>query len=272
MLFLKFLFYGIIFLILAYFLVGYYVDVKLRHKNFSSAYDDCHKVWSARGLYGGEIDENSIQSIGKAFDRGAMGVEVDVFYDVDMKDFIVSHNRPYELKNGKILPLKELFDALGKDHYFWLDFKKLRHLSKTQALEAVERLKEISSRNHLFERVYVEGENPTNLALFRKAGFHTIFDTHPATDNSFLEPLMIGVYKMFYYFGEHTVMGMEYGELDNPVFGPNTQRRLGNIPVFLYHVPVDESLVDKLLNIKSVRAFIVGNNQSVDFHHKTACQ
>jgi len=255
---------------LCYFLVTNYVDYQLARRDFSDAYDDVRKVWTARGIYGDDIDENSIQSIGHAFLEGAMGVEVDVFYDVEMKDYIVSHNFPYELKNGKLLPLSELFDTLGEGHYFWLDFKKLRRLNRAQVLDAVQRLKEISNQGSLHKRVYIEGETPFNLAAFRRAGFHTIFDTHPEPDNSLLAPFMISIYKAFYYFGNHTVMGMEYGELDKPVFGEKTRKRLGKLPVFLYHVPVDEDLIDELLEIGSVRAFIVGNNQSVNFHQKRA--
>jgi len=271
MLILQIIFVFLISLTLIYFIVGYYVDYQLSKKDFSDAYHDCRKIWTARGIYGEGIDENSIQSIGHAFDEGAMGVEVDVFYDVELNDYIVSHNYPYQLKNGKILPLSELLDAVGKDHYFWLDFKKLRRLSHEQALQAVQRLKDISQNNDVHERIYVEGENPANLSLFRKAGFHTIFDTHPAPASSFIAPLMITLYKAFYYFGNHTVMGMEYGALDNPVYAGKTRKSLGCLPVFLYHVPVDEPLLDELLQIEAVRAFIVGNNQSVNFHHKNAC-
>ena len=257
--------------VIAVFLLGKYVDFRLARKDFSDVYDDCHKVWTARGIYGDGVDENSIESIGHAFAEGALGVEVDVFYDVALNDFIVSHNFPYQLKNGRILPLSELFDALGDGHYFWLDFKKLRRLTKTQALQAVQRLQQISQKNQLHERIYVEGETPINLAHFRKAGFHTIFDTHPAPSGGMLAAAMITLYKIFFYFGEHSVMGMEYGELDRPVYGAATRKRLGRTPVFLYHVPVDEALLDELLGIEAVRAFIVGNNQSVNFYHKNAC-
>ena len=257
--------------VIAVFLLGKYVDFRLARKDFSDVYDDCHKVWTARGIYGDGVDENSIESIGHAFAEGALGVEVDVFYDVALNDFIVSHNFPYQLKNGRILPLSELFDALGDGHYFWLDFKKLRRLTKTQALQAVQRLQQISQKNQLHERIYVEGETPINLAHFRKAGFHTIFDTHPAPSGGMLAAAMITLYKIFFYFGEHSVMGMEYGELDWPVYGAATRKRLGRTPVFLYHVPVDEALLDELLGIEAVRAFIVGNNQSVNFYHKNAC-
>jgi hypothetical protein len=264
-------FYLLVLIVCAYFGLAYYVDYQLARKDFSSAYNDCHKVWTARGLYGGQTQQNSIKSIGRAFDRGALGVEVDIHYDVEIKDYIVSHSRPYRLKNGRILPLGELFDAVGAGRYFWLDFKKLRRLDQAQALEAVQRLIDISQVHGVKSRIYVEGANPTNLSYFNNAGFHTIFDTHPAPDNHFLSPFMITVYKIVYYFGDYTVMGIEYGEFDNPIYGANTRARLGNIPVFLYHLPVDQTLVDEMLRIDAVRAFIVGNNQSVDFHDKNNC-
>ena len=270
MLVLEIIFYLLIVLIVSIFTLSFYVNYRLSIRSHSEAYDDSRKVWTARGIYGEGVEENSIESIRHAFDEGAMGVEVDVFYDVEMNDFIVSHNRPYLLVKGKLLTLKELFDALGEGHYFWLDFKKLRFLTHLQALQAVHRLKIISAKNGVHQRVYVEGETPINLALFRKAGFHTIFDTHPTADNNFLTPFVIAVYKIFYYFGDHTVMGMEYGSVDKPVYGKNTQKRLGRLPVFLYHVPVDENLLDDLVEIQAVRALIVGNNQSVNFHYKKA--
>ena len=271
MLALQFLLAGILFLVIFVYMLGKYVDFRLVKKDFSDVYDNCHKVWTARGIYGDGIDENSIESIGHAFEEGALGVEVDVFYDVALNDFIVSHNFPYQLKNGRILPLSELFDALGDDHYFWLDFKKLRRLSKQQALKAIQRLLQISQKNNLHQRIYVEGETPINLAYFRTAGFHTIFDTHPAPSGGILASTMITLYKIFYFFGDHSVMGMEYGDLKYPVYGAATRKQLGRIPIFLYHVPVDEPLLDELLGIEAVRAFIVGNNQSVNFYHKNSC-
>ncbi len=271
MLALQIIFIVILLPVIMVYVLAKYVDFRLSRKKNFDVYDDCHKVWTARGIYGEGVDENSIESIGHAFREGARGVEVDVFYDVGLNDFIVSHNFPYQLKNGRILHLSELFDALGDDHYFWLDFKKLRRLSKPQALRAVQRLKQISSKNNLHQRVYVEGETPINLAHFRKAGFHTIFDTHPASSGGMLAAAMISLYKIFYYFGDHSVMGMEYGDIDRPVYGEATRKRLGSLPVFLYHVPVDESLVDELLKMDAVKAFIVGNNQSVNFYHKNAC-
>lgn len=252
--------------------VGYYVDFQLAKKNNADVYNDCHKVWTARGLYGDGVDQNSIESIGAAFSQGAKGVEVDIRYDVKLKDFIVSHDYPYNLKNGKILTLEKLFEALGDDHYFWLDYKKLRHLDEQQTQQAIDRLYEISQKNGLKDRIYIENEAPVNLSKYRDAGFHTIFDTSPVAESlPVLSAFMITGYKMFYYFGGHSVMAMNYGTVDDPIFGVRTQGRLKNVPVFLYHLPVDEDLFDEMLELTNVRVFLVGNNQSVNFHNKTSC-
>ncbi len=270
---LRIIFYFLLLLVIVYFGLVFYVDMQLSKKDFSDSYNGCHKVWTARGLYGNGIDQNSIESIGAAFEKGAEGVEVDVRYDKKMQDFIVSHDYPYNKKNGKILKLSELFDAVGDNHYFWLDYKKLRYLNDEQTQQAIQRLFEISKKNNLKDRIYIENEAPVNLLKYRKAGLHTIFDTSPVPESrSFVSALMVNLYKMFFFFGDHSVMAMNYGELDDPIYGEHTRERLKNVPVFLYHLPVDEVLVDELLALKNVRAFIVGNNQSINFHNKNSCE
>ena len=74
--------YIFLFSVVCFFMLLRYVDFQLAKKNFTDAYDDRRKIWSARGIYGEGVDENSIQSIAHSFSEGAMGVEVDVFYDV----------------------------------------------------------------------------------------------------------------------------------------------------------------------------------------------
>ena len=246
-----------------------YANRKLATRDFSTAYRDCHKIWSARGLYGGEIAQNTIESIGAAFDQGARGVEVDVFYDTALKDYVVSHDFPYNSKHGRLLRLGEVFQVLGEGHYFWLDFKNLRDLNRPQVSEAVAHLTLISGT--VKPRVYVEGSNPTNLSRFKKGGFNTIFDTQPEPARSILAGPMIRAYKIAFYFGGYTVMAMKYGSPGNPVYSPKTRRRLGDIPVFIYHLPTEPGLVAEMLNDDGVRAFLVGRDQSVDFFDQDAC-
>lgn len=271
---LKALFFLVLALTIAYFAVGAYVDWRLEKKEYGAAYTDCRKIWTARGLYGDGVPQNSIESIAAAFEAGAQGVEVDIRYDKDKGDYIVSHDYPYNLKYGKLLTLKELFDTLGKRYpgrYYWLDYKGIRFLGEHQQA-AIRRLSDISSDNGVKPFIYVEGEAPIALAAFRDAGFKSLYDTHPAPESwGPLSAFTIGIYKMVYYFGDFTVMGMEYGTLDDPVYGPENRRRLGALPVFLYHVPSKESLVREMRALPAVRAMIVGENESVNFHALDVC-
>lgn len=271
---LRYIFYFILLIVLVSYALTYYVDAQLASKDYSNSYNDCRKVWSARGLYGDglAVEQNSIQSFQAAAVAGAIGAEVDIFYDVGMQDYIVSHSRPYAKKQGRILPLAELFEATEDGFYYWLDFKRIRHLSEEQVNVAIQRLYDISKKNNQYERLYIEGEAPVNTSRYNEAGFHTIFDTHAEPESMGLaSTIMVNAYKIVFYFGNFSVMGIEYGELNDPVYGPANRKRLKDVPVFLYHVPVDEELIDELLVIKNVRAFIVGNNQSVNLHDKNNC-
>ncbi|NOR51114.1 MAG: hypothetical protein GQ470_00700, partial [Gammaproteobacteria bacterium] len=113
--------------VVAYFSVTTYVNYQLDQRSDYRAYDSCHKVWSARGLYQTGVEngvvENSIESVARAFAKGAGGVEIDVHYDVAMKKFIVSHGYRYREQKRPLLTLKEIFDAVGNEGYYWLDYK-----------------------------------------------------------------------------------------------------------------------------------------------------
>ena len=135
---LLFMFFTISMLMISYSIMVAYVDHKLKDRSYTGVYDDCHKIWAARGLVveGPDITpngtQNSIESIALAFSKGARGVEVDHYYDVELNQFIVSHDRPYNLKNGSLLTLEALFNATSGNNFFWLDFKKLRELDKEE--------------------------------------------------------------------------------------------------------------------------------------------
>ncbi|MFT5050525.1 MAG: hypothetical protein ACI8QZ_001927 [Chlamydiales bacterium] len=253
-----------------------YVDHMLAERTHEGVVNDCHKVWAARGLVreGPNITrngtQNSIESIQLAFDEGAQGTEVDVFFDTEMGHFIVSHDRPYNLKNGELLTLAALLKATGADGAFWLDFKKLRMLDDAGLAAAVAELEELTLMGGLKQRFYVEGEDPINLSAFRDAGFKTILDTHPLPDSNFVTPGLINLYKLLFYFGDFTVMGMNYGMLDDPIYGARTRQSLGTIPVFIYHVDDDASVLDELTHLEAVRVILV-KNHSVNRYDLSGC-
>lgn len=253
-----------------------YVDEQLKSRNFSASYANCHKVWGARGLVaeGPNItfngSQNSIESISLAFSRGARGSEVDVYFDRELKQFIVSHDFPYNLKNGSILTLEQLFNAIGSDGYFWLDFKKLRRLNDEQLAQSVAELERISAKGDLKQRIYVEGEAPFSLAAYRDAGFNTIFDSHPVAESLPLAGAIINFYKIVFYFGNYTVMAMNYGELDDPIYAEHTRRLMADIPVFIYHLDDHADTLMMLAKHPPVRVILV-ENHSLDRYGVSSC-
>ncbi len=257
--------------VVSYFSVTAYVNYQLERRTEHQAYNSCQKVWSARGVYAAWKDQNSIKSVRQALSMGAAGIEIDLHYDTVMRKFIISHDLPYNLKDGKLLSLKALLDAVGDRGYYWLDHKNMRWLSRAQSRDAIARLNEITTRGDLKSRIYVEGSDPLNLSLYRQAGFHTIFDVHPPKDSYPVTRFVIDLYKLFYYFGGHTVMGMAHGDMAEPIYGSDTQNSLGHVPLFLYHVPNNEVLIERLLAMPTVRVALVGRDASVDHFEKSGC-
>lgn len=262
---------------IAYHILLGYVERQLEARSHENAYNECKKVWATRGLIDeNETDvlnaQNSIASVRNAFAHGAVGTEIDHFYDTELKKFIVSHDRPYKLKDGELLTLEKFFNEAGNgSEYFWLDFKKLRHLSDDEMQDVVARLNDITQHHELKRRIYIEGANPHNLSILKHAGFNTIFDTHPRPESFVLTTLMVNLYKIIYYFGDYTVMAMKHGDSDNPNYGPKAKAALGDIPVFLYHVPDEPALLQELSKSPVVRVFML-NGHTINRYTTTACK
>ena len=260
----------------AFIVTANYVDKQLAARSWAGVYDDCYKIWATRGLVldGPQITpdglQNSIESIRLAFDRGARGTEVDVLFDTGMGQFIVSHDLPYNLKHGKLLTLEALFENTAGRNYFWIDFKKIRKLSDSELDASVAEMERLANKFGIKKWIYVEGEAPFSLAAYRDAGFNTIYDIHPRSDRNLFTPAIIALYKMVFYFGNFTVMAMNYGPMDDPKYGPRTQELLGDIPLFIYHIEDDRAELERLLRIRGVRVILV-RDHSLDRYRLNAC-
>lgn len=221
------------------------------------------KIWSTRGLVlsGADIlqdgEQNSIEAIARAFDEGAAGVEVDVFYDAELADFVVSHDRPYNKKNGALLMLDQLLAAVGERGAIWLDWKKLRHLDRTQMEAALASLDRYTSQGGLKGRFFIEGEDPFNLTRCGRAGFPTIYDSHPLPDANPFSSLVIDFYKAIYHFGGFTVLSMETGSAERMILGPGTVAALDRVPIFAYHAPADSTLLGPLHAQENVQVILL---------------
>ncbi len=256
---------------LAFLVATAWADWGLQNRKQANVYENPHKIWAARGLVLNDRritrhgTQNSIESIERAFQHGAQGVEVDAYFDPPLGRYVVSHDRPYNLKNGELLTLGPLLDAVGTQGEFWLDLKKLRHLAHGELNSAIAELARLTSTHGLKGRFYVEGEDPVNLSAYRRAGFLTVYDTHPLTDANPLTPLVVDLYKLIYYFGDHSVMGMNSGEGAELIYGPVTRRALLNVPMFIYHAPDEHQRINVLLSNPDVRVILIGDQTFARF-------
>ncbi|HEX7029915.1 MAG TPA: hypothetical protein VF254_04915 [Gammaproteobacteria bacterium] len=252
------------------------LDRGLQARTYEGIYKDCHKVWATRGLVldaavNDHTAGNSIATVRLAFERGARGAEIDVFYDPELARYVVSHNFPYDLKDGELLSLEKLFREVGGEHFYWLDFKHMRHLGDEAIADAAARLVEIADGLGMAKnRIYVEGATPFHLAHFRDAGFRTIFDIQPLADGHFMTPFVINLYKALFHFGDFDVLGMNYYYRGEPIYGPVTRELLGGVPVFIYHIPDDVQLLRELSAIPEVRV-LLDHDHGADRYAVNAC-
>ncbi|MEQ3657831.1 MAG: hypothetical protein ABNH21_02625 [Glaciecola sp.] len=248
------------FIVISYLSIVKYVDSQLASKTNLPSINACLKVWSTRGLVTEPANRlnnaNSIQSITHALNSGAQGVEIDVFFDVELDRFIVSHDRPYNLKNGHILTLSDVFSTIDTPAYYWLDFKKLTRLNESQVNQAVARLSLIVPSDSLRSNIYIESEHPIKLPPFQDKGFRTILDTQPLPVSFIGTRLIHNLYKIVFYFGDYSVMGIGYGEIDDPVYNHISESVLNHVPLFIYHVPNERKLIQRLSDQSNVKVLL----------------
>jgi len=234
------------------------IDYKFSRINPNVIYSDCLKVWAHRGFFKEGLEENSIESITKAFDLGAAGTELDVFYDLNLDEYIVSHDYPYNLKKGRILKLKDVLKKVGKRGYFWLDFKNLEVLSKENAQKATLRMLDLLEKFKLTGKAIVESKNPINLSIVSRSGLHTSYWVTPETsteENFFKFWHDIYKIKLFFIYGNFSALSMNHYR-----FSEDIERRFANIPVHLFTVN-DKKRVKELVRKKNVKVILTDEEQ-----------
>ena len=153
-----------------------------------------------------------------------------------------------------------------------MDYKNLDRIGKLATESAIKRLNFTARQYKLSERVYIEGSDPRYLSRYTEAGFKTILGIHPLPEKNWLASLSVNVYKVAYYFYDITALAMPYGALNNPKYSDQAARSLSNVPIFLFHVPIDIDLFEALLKNSNVKAFLAGRDKSVYYFSMTACQ
>ena len=189
----------------------------------------CQKVWAHRG-YVGNGDENSLRSVQAAFARGAVGVEIDILYDHELGDFVVSHDYPYTLFDGKPLMLETVLQQYGSAGFFWLDAKDLRKLSPLTAHRATQRLADLVHRYQLSERALVESRSALYLAWLADKGVYTSYLISPNDQkySAMVYRLNTSLMKLGYALG-----GLGAISMNDYRYTPTTAAAFGNVAVLL---------------------------------------
>ncbi|WP_371372669.1 glycerophosphodiester phosphodiesterase [Thalassotalea aquiviva] len=232
-------------IILLPFFLSLFIDLVFKYKlsNSSFFYNSCHKVWAHRG-YHKEFEQNSIKAVKKAIELNAKGIEVDVFFDEVLNDYIISHDYPYNLKYGKLLTLKELFNSVNNDVYFWLDFKNLKYLDEANINSAVSRFLQLTKEHHLKDRVLIESQSANHLKAFSLEGFNTsywiTFNERDGKLNFLIEIYKLKIKYILEYF---SAVSMGYQN-----YSPILKDSLNSLPILLFTVNEKNILKEFLRN------------------------
>ena len=206
-------------------------------------YDGCHKVWGHRG-YHKDYPQNSIESFSEAFNRGAHGVELDIFFDVDLQDFIVSRDYPYNLKNNELLTLEKVFSSIGNKGYFWIDFKQLGSVPKIDIV--IDKLENLLMKYNLFEKVIIESPKGVRLRRFAQRGMHTSYWLQPSSNKLLFWIKEFG-YRAVIAFSNFSAISM-----DSSAYTTYIKRNYSHLPIHLFTVNDKQDLV-KLVEDCSVK-------------------
>ena len=147
-----------------------YIDSKFTKARTSDLVAD-FEIWSHRGVHL-EIQENTPEAVNLANDQGFKGVEIDVFFDEE-KSFVVSHDWPYKLYEGKELSLNEMLSYVPKNMKIWVDLKNINN----QNWKLIDRRLEdvIQKAGFSKNQIYIESDKGNALGSLSKKGWQCIY-------------------------------------------------------------------------------------------------
>lgn len=226
-------------------------------------YNNCEKIWGHRGYFKNH-DQNSLKAINEAIELGAKGVEIDIYYDTEMNNYVVSHDLPYNMKENRLLLLDNVFSNFGNTNYYWLDFKNLNSISKDNIHNAILKLTTLANQYETKDKIIIESTNAKNLLEFSKERFNTSywisFDKNTGSLNRWKYLYML---KIKYILGYFSAISMDYRN-----YTSTFKQALPTLPVLLFTVN-EKDTVEKLIIDDSVKIILSDENY---YHSKSdAC-
>jgi hypothetical protein len=129
------------------------------------------QIWSHRGVHD-SLPENTIEAFQLAKNQYFKGIELDVYFD-DSVGFVVSHDFPYQLVEGKLLTLNEVVDTFQSDFFYWIDLKNLERKNRKAVAKEFQKL--FLKYPSLQEKIWVESAKGWALRQLAKKGIQSIY-------------------------------------------------------------------------------------------------
>ncbi|MDA9556147.1 hypothetical protein N9R79_01405 [Vibrio sp.] len=237
---------------------------------------ECQKLWSPRGVYSTKEEQNSIESIRKAIELGAGGIEIDFYYEPVNDYFYLSHGEKTieELdKMDKLVTLSQVV-RLFPNAQFWFDYKNLGRLTDEETNKAIAYLAKLDQVSNIKNRVYIEASNPMILERYTQAGFYTLLAVDLLPEESLFSRVVAGFYKGVYFSFDVSAIAVRHGGLDKKKqvrYGYDTANILYSIPTFVFHVPDEEPLLKELVKLEQVKALLNGRDFSSNRFYLNTC-
>lgn len=230
---------------------GAIVEVSFRFTKRQTFPLSASKVWGHRGIGPGP-DENTLVAFEKAFEAGAGGVELDLFYCPEKNNFFVTHDYPAAgFKDGDLC-LESVFTRTAHKGYFWLDFKNIRSLGNQDLKKAHKLLLEKLDKYDLKKKVLVEAPGPTvNLRIFKNSGLATAFTFFPNLDKGFFYyNFQIFRAKLYFLMGS-----FDFLSVARDLYTPDLKNEFSGFTFFVYVVNEPE-VARSLINDKSIAVIL----------------
>lgn len=149
-----------------------FVALYLMPVNLKSAEDDYFnktRFFAHRGGGNKRFSDNSPEAVKVSLSSGFDGVELDAFFDVQTRQIVISHDRPYILNKGRILTINDF--AIPEDYRVWLDVKNLQELSVSEIAMFAEELRD----RGLIGQLWVESTSLLKLIVLNTHDVSTVF-------------------------------------------------------------------------------------------------
>lgn len=146
-----------------------YIDIQFDKQRLSPIFfqNQSHKFWAHKGYT--SVNESYLTNhLQQAIDEGVIGVELDVYFSIELQRLLVVHDFPIK----DTIFLDEYIAPVGNKLKYWFDLKNLKTTDVEQVTNIFFKLNQQFNLNLQF---IIESKEANKLDELSKHGFYTCF-------------------------------------------------------------------------------------------------